>query len=76
MLHRRLPVNEREPMVYKCYTPGDIDDARGATRSAIGDVVELFVKNYYCSQVRNPCQEFDPRGKAGGPQTDFFDAFM
>jgi hypothetical protein len=63
-------------MVYKCYTPGDLDDARGATRSAIGDVVEWYVKKYYCAEVRNPCHEFDPRRNAGTPQTDFFDAFM
>jgi hypothetical protein len=58
----------------KCYVPGDLDDARNATRSAIGDVVELFINRHYCNTLRNPCFRFDP--VAGiGPQTDFFDAF-
>jgi hypothetical protein len=69
-------IKERQ-VVYKCYTPGMLEDARGATRAAIGDVVELFIGDHYCQTVRNPCFDFDPSLDTGpGPQTDFFDAFM
>lgn len=55
-----------------CFTPGAISP-NPVIRSAIGEVVEIVIKDAYCKS-KGGCHEF--LKAPGGQQTDFFDVAM